>query len=182
VIFLADLVILCRSIVALAFLFSAGWKISHPGQFNAVVAGGPQSLRRVRRRLLSSGPAIAAVEVIVAAALIICRPSWIPALAAVLFLGIFSLFLLRADSLANGCGCWRAPQRRSDSARFYIVRNSLLAVFACVGGIWNGSAPTGQKVAVAALAIIPALLIMEIPTIAEFMEPRHPAHVTINIE
>jgi hypothetical protein len=166
-----DLVSLCRFIVALAFLSSAAWKVAHPGHFSAVLAGGPPASRALARTGPAASLVFAAVEMALALTLVLVRPHWLPAAVTVAFLAAFSAFLIRADSLANGCGCWRPPQAGAPRAAPYVLRNSLLAALAAGGGIGSGTLSPGPAVTLGALAILPALLVMELPTIAELAWP-----------
>jgi uncharacterized membrane protein YphA (DoxX/SURF4 family) len=171
--------VLCRAIVGCTFVLSAYWKLRHRTVFDAVVAGAarapiarshPKPLRRVL------APAVATLEFVVAGALFLLPIAWIPALAAVLFLIIFSGFLLRAGTLANGCGCWRPPQSGHSDASPYLIRNGLLIGLAAAGAVSSQALAPAPRIALIAAGLLPALLIMEIPAVAELLRPaRRPA-------
>lgn len=163
--FVTTLAVLCRSTVAIAFLLSAGWKLSHPIEFETVMAGAPLSLQRIVGSFPLKGPLVAAAEILIAIAILVDQLRWIAAFTAIGFLVLFSIFLARADTLANGCGCWRAPQRRKNSAKPYIIRNYLLAAIALISVASGQAATPTAHLALGAAAFLPALLLMEVPTI-----------------
>lgn len=175
--------LLCRSIVAITFVLSAAWKLRNRADFNAVVAGGPLRLRGLWQTSLA--PAVALLEIVIGAGLLLFPGSWPLGAAAVLFLVVFSVFLARAGSLANGCGCWRPVRRGSGTAKPFLVRNGLLIVLAGVGTLPSHGLGVGAQVTLAAAAALPAWMIMEIPTVAELLSSparrRGPARVGGNL-
>jgi methylamine utilization protein MauE len=169
--FVLYVLVLCRLTVAATFILSASWKLVHRASFDAVLAGSSRRFRGGRKHAL--GPVVAAVELAVAVALVVSPTAWIPSVVAEVFLLAFSVFLARAESLANGCGCWRPPQNHRESARPYLVRNGILVMFTAIGAFGAGGLRLMPWIAVAALAILPALFIMEIPSVAAIL-PRRP--------
>jgi hypothetical protein len=160
---------LFRSVVAVTFLLSAAWKLRHRADFDAVVAGANRRLRGHRAGAI--GLLVAAAEISIGVTLIVIPASRIPAIFAVIFLIAFSIFLSRADSLANGCGCWSPAQRRNANAEPYVIRNALLAILAIAGAVAPHFAGIGSEVLLAAVALLPAWLVMEIPTVAALLRP-----------
>jgi uncharacterized membrane protein YphA (DoxX/SURF4 family) len=173
------ILVLCRAIVGFTFILSAYWKLRNRAVFDAVVAGAarapaPRKHLRTVRRLVA--PAVASVEIVVGAGLFLLPVAWIPALCSVLFLLIFSGFLLRAGSLANGCGCWRPPQSGHSDASPYLIRNGLLIALAAASAGSSQVPAIAPRIALSAAGLLPALLIMEIPGVVELVRPvRTPA-------
>lgn len=103
---LEPLVYSVRAAVAAAFLLSAGWKIGNQIQFRAVFrASAPRRLQRFARM---SARAVAAVEVLIAA--LVLMPGVLGQLssgAAFIVVVFFSATLARIENPALGCGCWR---------------------------------------------------------------------------
>jgi hypothetical protein len=161
---------LARFIVAFTFLFSAFWKARHSAAFTAVIAGAAR--RRLPAWSSRMGPLVALLEVVVAIGLLLGYPEiWISSLVAATFLIAFSVFLARADSLANGCGCWEPVRRGDASAAPFLVRNAVLIVLAAIGATQQSTLGIAPQAAVAAIALLPAWLVMEIPTVLELLRP-----------
>jgi hypothetical protein len=167
------LFMVCRAIVGFTFILSAFWKLRNRAVFDAVVADGarvsPREHHPSRGHILA--PAVALLEFIVGAGLFFLPIPWIPALAAVLFLIIFSVFLLRAPTLVNGCGCWRPPQSGQANASPYLVRNGFLIILAGLGAASEQTVGIGARFALIATGFLPALLVMEVPAFVELMRP-----------
>jgi uncharacterized membrane protein YphA (DoxX/SURF4 family) len=165
---LSEVIILMRSVVAIAFILSAVWKLSHRAAFDAVVAGNSwRILRRAPRSTL--GPAVALLEILIGIGMLVAFMPWITITAAVLFLVIFSIFLLRANSLANGCGCWNPARHGRAQAAPYIVRNGLLICLAIAGAAPAHGPGIALRVGVVGVALLPAFLLMEIPTVLDLV-------------
>lgn len=158
--------LLSRDLVALTFLFSAAWKLRNRADFAVALAS---ALPRIGRRGHLVGPAVGSLEVGIGAGLLALPTWWEFGLAAVLFLIIFSAYLTQADSLANGCGCWRPVRRGRAPAWPYLVRNGLLLLLAAAGSVYRHGLAPGAEVALAAAAVIPAWLVMEIPNVTQLL-------------
>jgi hypothetical protein len=169
---MSDLLLLCRTILAATFILSAVWKLRNRAQFRVVLVAGPLRLGGVAQKAI--GPAVASLELAIAAALLLFPTSWPLGLAAITFLVAFSIFLARSHSLANGCGCWRPARRGGGGVRPYLIRNGLLIAIAAFGSIPAHGIRIGDQIALAALSLLPAWLVMEIPALAEILTPLAP--------
>jgi uncharacterized membrane protein YphA (DoxX/SURF4 family) len=156
--------------VALTFLLSAAWKVRHSVGFSVVIAGAAR--RPLPAWSTRLGPFVVLLEIVIATGLLLGFPeAWASSLAAALFLIAFSVFLARADSLANGCGCWQPARRGDTSATPYLVRNAVLIVLAAIGAAQSRALSPASQAAVAAIALLPAWLVMEVPTVLELLRP-----------
>jgi len=167
---MAALYMLCRAIVALTFFFAASWKLRNPVVFNAVVAAGVGGSTPRRFRALI-WLIVAVLEILLGASLLISRLSWPPGVAAIGFLIVFSIFLLQAGSLTNGCGCWRPPQSGRTDATPYLVRNALLIMLLSIGTAGDSTLSIASEATLIAIAVLPALLLMEVPTVIALIRP-----------
>jgi hypothetical protein len=167
-------------VVALTFLLSAAWKVGHSVGFSVVIAGATR--RPLPAWSTRLGPFVVLLEILIAVGLLFGFPEiWIASLAAGLFLVAFSVFLARADSLANGCGCWRPVRRGDTSAAPYLVRNGVLIVLTAVGAAQPRAVSIASQAAVTAIAVLPAWLVMEIPTVLELLAPTSARRVTARL-
>jgi hypothetical protein len=167
-------------VVALTFLFSAAWKVRHSVGFSVVIAGATR--RPLPAWSTRLGPFVVLLEILIAAGLLFGFPEiWIASLAAGLFLIAFSVFLARADSLANGCGCWRPVRRGDTSAAPYLVRNGILIVLTAIGAAQPRAVSIASQAAVIAIALLPAWLVMEVPTVLELLRPTGARRVTARL-
>jgi len=159
--------VLCRSIVGITFLLSAAWKLRHREDFNVVVASSSWRLSRTARVAL--GPVVGVLEVVIGVGLLLFPTSWPLVLVAILFLVGFSVFLARAGSLANGCGCWRPVRRGGGRAGPYLARNALLIALAAAAGLHSYTIGIASEITLVAVALLPAWLIMEVPNFADLL-------------
>jgi uncharacterized membrane protein YphA (DoxX/SURF4 family) len=168
-----EVVVLCRVIVALTFVLSGVWKLQNRPAFIAVVMSSSGRWRGARVSAL--GPSIAAFELLIALLLLTGFAAVVGAAAAGFFLIAFSIFLARADSLANGCGCWRPPQQSREELAPYLVRNLILVGLTVVGVAGTpGHVAVGLRFVLIGTALIPAVMIMEIPTIVSVVRQGPP--------
>jgi Methylamine utilisation protein MauE len=154
-----------RAAVAGTFLFSAAWKLRHPGQFRvAFRAATPRRLHRLDRPAARLVPA---VEAVVAVALLASWPAG-PAssLAALLVLLVFTLALLRSADPRAGCGCWRSTGHRTGRGP-YLVRNGLLIGLALAGVLVSTSPPLVAVPFGLVAGGVVAVILMELPGISE---------------
>jgi hypothetical protein len=173
------LLAVCRAVVAVTFLLSAVWKLRNRADFGTVLASAFPALSWKRGAWL--GPTVGTLEIVISASLVAFSQSWIPAFAAIAFLIIFSIFLARAKSLANGCGCWRPVRRGHTGAAPYLVRNTILIVLAAAGAAQGDAMTIGSQTAVVAIALLPAWLIMEVPTIVDLLRQAGNERLTASI-
>jgi hypothetical protein len=175
---------LCRLIVAITFVMSAVWKLSHRIQYRAAVV---TAWHLPAKLVTASALVVPVVELLVGASLIALPATRLPVIAAALFIVGFSLFLARAQSLANGCGCWRPARQGTGSARPYLARNALLAILAALAASSPASLSPRTEAVIFAIALLPAWLIMEAPVIVEVLSslssrphPRRPGTKAVN--
>ncbi|SRR5260221_4365375 len=160
---------LCRIIVAITFLLSAAWKVRHSIGFSVVIAGAAR--RPLPAWSTRLGPLVVLLEILIATALLGFPEVWVSSVAAALFLIAFSVFLASADSLANGCGCWQPVRRGDTSAAPYLARNAVLIVLTAVGAAQPRALSLASQAVLVSIAVLPALLVMEIPTVLELLRP-----------
>lgn len=115
------------------------------------------------------GPLVAGLEILIGIGLLIFPTFWPLGLAAIVFLIAFSVFLARAGSLANGCGCWRPARRGGSHAAPYLIRNTFLIILSALAGIRAYHLGVTTDIAIIAVSLIPAWLIMEVPSFAELL-------------
>jgi len=172
---------LCRMVVAWTFLLSAVWKVRHSVGFSVVIAGAAR--RPLPAWSARLGPFVVLLEILIAAGLILGFPEvWVSSLAAALFLIAFSVFLVRADSLANGCGCWQPARRGDTGAAPYLVRNAVLIVLAALGAAQPRALSLASQAVVVAIALLPAWLVMEVPTVIELLRPTGAGRLTARLD
>lgn len=162
---------LCRLIVAITFVMSATWKLSHRVEYRAAVV---TAWHLPAKLVTVSIPVVPVVELVIGVSLIALPANRLPVLAAALFIVGFSLLLARAHSLANGCGCWRPARQGTGSARPYLARNALLAALAVIAASSPAALSPRTEAVILAIALLPAWLIMEAPVIAEVLSSLSP--------
>jgi hypothetical protein len=161
---------MCRMVVAVTFLLSAAWKVRHSAGFSVVIAGAAR--RPLPAWSAGLGPFVVLLEILIATGLLLGFPEvWVPSSAAALFVIAFSVFLARADSLANGCGCWQPVRHGDTSAAPYLARNTVLVALTAVGAVQPRALSLASQGVMAAIALLPAWLVMEVPTVLELLRP-----------
>jgi hypothetical protein len=159
------IIYLARSIVGIALVLSACWKLRHQVAFR-------ESLRRfggsrLRRHDRPVARILPVAEIATGAGLLIDDPIG-RASACVAFIMIlaFSLLMIRADDLSSGCGCWPTPAGGHADSRPLLIRNGFLLAFSVVGAIPAGSITPLILAFYLASGSVFALTIMEIPHLA----------------
>ena len=127
-----------RAVVATSFFLSSGWKIAHPGEFQA-------AYRQIASRYLGFsvwvGRLLSTLEIAAGILILITGvPRLIAVLPSLVLLFVLSLALVFAHDLSTGCGCWTTPPE-SQPRRVYLVRNLIIAIFALTG---LASVPEGK--------------------------------------
>jgi hypothetical protein len=151
-----------RACVATTFVLSAGWKLRHRAEFLAVL----RSMRIARSPARVLGVLVPALEGGVAVLLVLPgEPGQLGGAAAAALIVVLSATLLRRD-LSAGCGCWSGtrPERGP-----LLARNGVLLTLAIVAVFLAPSALSAELVAVLPIAVIFAVLIIEIPTILHYI-------------
>lgn len=157
-----------RTLVALTFVLSASWKVVNRSQFKLVLASASGRLREPWISVL--GPVVAFVELAIAVSLVAFPGYRAPSVAAAASLILFSIFLVRAESLANGCGCWRPTRTGRASPWHYLMRNlPLIALTICTAVVSARTVAAGSEVVLLLVAVPLAWLVMEVPTVAEML-------------
>ncbi len=170
----SGVIVLCRCLVAVAFLMSAGWKLRNKAGFNVVMSGSSSVLLRKASIATALRPALSLAEAVAAIFLIVAASQIYVYMATAIALGVLlatSAFLLRADSLANGCGCWRPVRRGRARAAPYLVRNALLIILVIAAALPAQRPGAGLVLVLVVGSLLPAMLIMEIPTVLEITIP-----------
>jgi Methylamine utilisation protein MauE len=157
-----------RTLVAVTFVFSASWKLANRSQFRLVLAS---ASGRLRGPWLSAlGPAVAVAELAIAVSLVAFPADRAPSVAAAVSLILFSTFLVRAESLANGCGCWRPTRTGRASPLPYLIRNAPLVAVTIYTSVAAPRPVSAGSEAVLLLVAVPlAWLVMEVPAVAEML-------------
>jgi Methylamine utilisation protein MauE len=152
-----------RATVGVALLLTAIWKWRNQAEFrSAYRAAAPQPVRGLAA---VAAVAIPLAELACAAALLVPAElgRWATPLALALLV-LFTIALTRVKDLTAGCGCWRSapgPTNRN----LFLVRNLLLLTLAVVGSLGTTGLELVQALAVLPMAVLFALIILELPTI-----------------
>jgi hypothetical protein len=150
----------CRIVLAAVLAVAAVAKIADrralPGQLRAMGLARPWDAR------LAVGLPVA--ELVVAVALIAAAHSELPALAAVVLLVAFTVFLVATIRRAVPCPCFGAVRAgKEHSGPAAIVRNGFLIALAVVAtGSISGARPGGTVVAAAVGAAVAALAVTRV--------------------
>jgi hypothetical protein len=152
-----------RATVGAALLLTAVWKWRNQAEFrSAYRAAAPRAIRGLAG---SAAVATPLAELLCAAALLV--PGGIGRWAtpvALALLVLFTIALTRVKDLTAGCGCWRSAPGPT-SRNLFLVRNLLLLTLAVVGSLGATSPDSVQVLTVLPMAVLLALIILELPTI-----------------
>lgn len=161
---LAHYALLSRTIVAVAFLLTAGWKLKNVTEFDSALR---ETSPVLARRPSLARTTLATAELVIAAGLLtsgsVARAS---AFAAIALVALTTVTTLRRRSLAAGCGCWRAAAGNGDRRGSLALRNAILGGLSVAGATSVASVPLAHRSFLSVVAAAFALLVLEIPAFA----------------
>jgi len=163
--------VLGRDILAIVFLLTAAWKVTHAGEYaNSFTRLRPEFIRAFEPLARTGlGCAELACVILLAAGPALGRGAAEagPVLAIVLLV-TFTVAVARQRS-AVGCGCWSAPVTGpggSDVKGPLLARNAILLAVSLVAAIpVRADIPAGLLLSAAALSAVVAPVMLELPQV-----------------
>lgn len=159
---MAEVALIARATVAMAFILTGLWKLVHPLRFQVAFRAVAPALARYA----SWATALLIIcEFAAAALLLVPRYGNVGAVWAAFLLSAFTIALWRRPNVRGGCGCWRSGSEDDQSKSLILVRNAVLLLFVLVGAAPGRLAQldfgTGAFASITGCAL--AVLLLELP-------------------